>query len=223
MKKTLISSLLAGLFLTALSGTAGAATLVYSFDDMTWVANQAKDTFCVSRYYEFGATDRWGLVWESPYSFSSTYPSNKAYSHFHVGFKGESECYDFNAQAMGKFQNGVCKALDPWTNRGPFSQHAYDHQLFFEIINQAGSQVSFTLKKIDIYDAEDEYVSVYVRGVSGTWYWWSGLNGAGAHDDKTYRRWSLGAPSEKIVAVAWKRKSGTAATPPTVGRVEVTD
>jgi len=222
MKSSIIAIALC-LCATSVTAAATAATYVYTFDDMTWVANQAKDTFCVSRYYEYGGPDRWGVVWEKPYNFSTSYPSNTQYSHFHIGFKGNSDCYNTSTQGMGKFVNGVCTALDPNVNRGHFSQHAWDHQLFFEIIAQNNSTVPFMLKTIDIYDAEDEYVSVYVRGQSGKWYWWQSLNGAGAHDDRTYRRWSVGAAPEKEVAVAWKRKSGTSVTPPTIGRIEVTD
>ncbi len=220
MKKQFAASV--AVFATALSPLASAATYVYTFDDVSLISNQAKDTFNISRYWEYAGPDRWGTVWASPFTFTSTYPSSTNYNHFHIGFKGLADCYDFNTGGMGKFQGSTCVPLNPSVNRGPFSTHAWDSALFFQVIKQDGTAVPFVAKKIDVHNSADQAIDVFVRKTDGGWFYWSNLHGHGT-SEANYYRWTLTSGyAGKFTAMAWKTTSG-GGYPAVVGRVEITD
>lgn len=201
---------------------ANAATFVYTFNDMTWVPNQAKDSFNVARYYENRGPNRWGTVWGTPMTFTTTFPPSSAYSHFHIGFKGQEQCYHNATATMGKYVNNVCTPLDVWSNRGPFSTHDFSQALFFQVVTDASVMVPFVVKKIDVYMPGDQSITLYVRKTDGGWFQWSPLHGH-LTGTPNYFRWTLNSGyTGKFQAMAWKSVSG-AGYPSTVGRVEITD
>lgn len=146
---------------------------------MTFVPDDAKDTLNHARYYEYRSPNRWGTVWESPYSFSTTYPSDEVQEHFHIGFMGNSDCFDITTGGMGRFENGICVALDPLVDRGPFATHTAGHALYFQGIDEISEDiVPFVAKNIDVYTAHDEASTLYVRKeTDGGWFYWPELNG----------------------------------------------
>lgn len=208
---------------TGLASVAMAATYTYTFNDMTWVPDNAKDTFNRARYYEYRGPDRWGTVWEKPYSFTTTYPSSETHTHFHIGFMGNSDCLDFSSGGMGYFENGVCVALDPLVDRGPFSTHTHSHALYFQLIDQSGGVVPFVVKNIDVYTSQDDAITLYVRKeTDGGWFYWPELHGY-LDGTPSHFRWILNSGyTGKFTAMAWKTVSGEA-HPSSVGRVQITD
>lgn len=81
--------------------------------------------------------------------------------------------------------------------------------------------VPFDLQKMDIYNASDQYVDVYVRTATGAWYWWSGLSGAGSNDGVTFMRWAFSQDvPAKVVATVWRTTNGTVGSA-SVGRISV--
>ncbi|HEX2735431.1 MAG TPA: hypothetical protein VHM70_27710 [Polyangiaceae bacterium] len=66
-------------------------------------------------------------------------------------------------------------ALDVWTNRGPFSTHLSDGALYFQLIkDDKNTAVPFVVKSIDVYNAADQSITLYVRKTE-VWFYWSPL------------------------------------------------
>jgi hypothetical protein len=207
---------------TTFASAAAAGTYTYTFNDLSLVPDQAKDTFNRSRYWEKRDTDRWGTLWESPYTFSTTYPSTISAVHFHIGFQGQDQCYDGNTQSMGKFVNNVCTPLDVWTNRGPAYSHRYDHALFFQLTKEDGTMVPFVVKNIDVHNTSAQSIDVYVRKTDGGWFSWGPLHGH-LSGTPNWFRWTLTSGyTGKFTAMAWKTVSGGGYSSK-VGRVQITD
>ena len=212
----------AALAATTFVSLASAGTYTYTFNDMTYVPDQAKNSFNTARYWENRGTDRWGTVWESPYTFTSTYPTQSAYNHWHIGFKGQEDCYDTNTQSMGRFVGNVCVGLDPAVNRGPFSTHSWDHGLYFQVVTNAGAAVPFVVKNIDVYNTAAQSIKLFVRKTDGGWFFWNSLHGH-LNGTPSYYRWTLTSGyTGKFTAMAWRSVDG-AGYPSVVGRVQVTD
>jgi hypothetical protein len=207
---------------TTLAPLASAATYVYTFNDMSSVPDQAANTFNTARYWENRGTDRWGTVWTRPLTFSTTFPTSEGSSHFHIGYK-DYQCSAPGAM-NGKWVNGVCVALDPAVNRGPFLTHVPTEALYFELVkNNKTTMVPFVVKKIDVYNAASESINLYVRKqTDGKWFYWGPLHG---HLDGSpnWYRWILSSGyTGKFTAMAWRALSGVT-YPAMVGRVEITD
>jgi len=197
-----------------------ATTYTFTFDDVSGAPNQAKDTFNTARYWENRGVNRKGTVWETPYTFSTTYPSQVAFSHFHIGFKGQDDCY-INGQ-MGHFTNNACVPLPISTNRGPFYGMGPTQALYFQLIADNGSMVPFVVQNIDVYNSASQSITLYVRKTDGGWFYWSPLHGNG-NGTPSYYRWILSSGySGKFQALAWMPVSG-ATYVGQVGRIQITD
>jgi hypothetical protein len=210
------------LALVATTGTslAGASTYTYTFNDMSYVPDKAKNNFNTSRYWESRGADRWGTVWESPYTFSTTYPSQTGYAHFHIGFKGQEECIDTSTQTIGHFVNGKCVPLDVNVNRGPFGSHWPNQALYFQLVTNDGKMVPFVVTTIDVYNPATESITLFVRKTDGGWFYWTPLHGYG-NGTPSYYRWSLTSGyTGKFTAMAWMPAADALTS---VGRVTVTD
>jgi hypothetical protein len=212
----------AALAFSTFAPLASAGTYVYTFDDMSEVPDQAWNSVNTARYWENRGTDRWGTVWTTPLTFSTAFPSGGGSGHFHIGYKGQYECF-VNTQP-GHFVNNVCVANDVWTNRGPFISHGGGYSLFFQLIkNDRTTMVPFVVKKIDVYNAADESINLYVRKqTDGKWFYWGPLHGY-LDGEPNWYRWTLTSGyAGKFTAMAWKSVDG-GIYPSSVGRVEITD
>lgn len=227
MKKQIAATL--GLVATTFASLASATTYIYTFDDMSHTgANQAKDTFNTSRYWEL-KNNMWGTVWESPYTFSTNYPAQANFlNHFHIDFKGQVECLDTTNGTMGRYVNNVCKALPTNINRGPFYTHNETQVLFFQLISPitqgggGGNMIPFVVKTIDVYNKGNQAIILYVRKTDGGWFYWPSLSGYGNGTPSFNRVTLTSGYSGKFTAMAWQAVSG-ATWQAVVGRVEVTD
>ena len=211
----------AALAATTFVSLANAGTYTYTFNDMTWVPNQAKDSYNYARYWENRGTDRWGTVWESPYTFSSSYPTESHWEHFHIGFRGQDECYDVNTQSLGRYVGGTCVGLDPVANRGPFTTMS-GQGLYFQVVTDAGAAVPFVVKNIDVHNPSNQAIKLFVRKTDGGWFFWNSLHGH-LNGSPSYYRWTLTSGyTGKFTAMAWRAVDG-AGYFSMVGRVQVTD
>jgi hypothetical protein len=220
--KNRIEAISIALAVSTFASLATASTYTYTFDDMTWVLDSAKDSFNRSRYWEYRGPDRWGTVWESPLTFASTYPSQTNYQHFHIGFKGTEECYDPNTQATGHYVSGQCVPLNPQVNRGPFATHDGTEGLYFQLVKGDNTAVPFIVTSIDVYNWANESITLFVRKTDGGWFYWTNLHGY-LNGTPSYYRWFLSSGyTGKFTAMAWQTITGGGYAS-AVGRVEITD
>jgi len=220
--KSLITAAMA-LAATAFASLASATTYTYTFDDMTYVPNNyAQDTFNTGVYWEQRATDRWGMVWETPYTFSTTFPSSELHGHFHIYYKDPSNCFDIHTGAPGNLSGSTCVPLNVLIHRGPFSTHSATQALYFQLIKDDYSMQPFVAKNIDVYSAATESINLYVRKTDGGWFQWSNLHGFSTGSPNYYRWILTSGYTGKFQVMAWMTVAGQP-QPSSVGRVQITD
>jgi hypothetical protein len=220
MKSRIAAALALGA--SALTSVANATTYTYTFDDMTYVPDQARDTFNTANYWENRGVDRWGMVWDIPFTFTTTYPNSAEYGHFHIGWKGLDDCYDTRTGAEGHKTNGTCVDLDPWTGRGPFYTHDFVQTLYFQLIKEDYTAAPFVVQNIDVYNTSTQSITVFVRKTDGGWFNWTNLHGW-RNGAPSYNRVTLTSHySGKFDAMAWRTSDGGGYSS-AVGRVQITD
>ena len=206
---------------SSFASLASATTFVYTFDVVSSVPDEAAEGQTFEPYWENRGTDRLGRVWTRP-TFSTTFPTSAGSGHFHIAYK-DMDCVGPGV-LFGKLVNNVCVELDPSTRRGPFVTHNQVDALYFELFkNNKTTMVPFVVKKIDVYNAANESINLYVRKqTDGQWFLWGPLHG---HLDGTpnWFRWTLSSNyTGKFTAMAWRTVSG-GDYESAVGRVEITD
>ena len=193
-------------FACLFSGATASASRIMYMDDPRYINNpyRAENSFVKERYWEPNSSSTWFTAWVEPWGYSHIPGYGTNPGHLHLHFQGNSECADTSLPnwPSGEFVNGVCQQLDPLLNRGPIQPgHNYSNYMYVQEIAQSGAREDFHLESMDLCNDEADRTDVWVRGVNGIWYYWSGLRGWGSGDLTKCRRWSFGQAPVKVDTV----------------------